>query len=289
MTTAAPAAPELDTLIKRFDVPPCPAIVSELQAELRKDNASAGKLARLISRDVGLAGAVMRLVNSPAFRPGREVASIDDALRILGFGRVFDLVVGELLKKSLASGGGLRLDRYWENAACSAEICAALAGRLPGTTRETAYCFGLFHDCGIPLLMRRFPDYRETLQAANAESGLALLAVEEARHGTNHAVVGYLLGRTWGLSEVLCEAIRAHHNYQVLDPRAPARLPDEVCALIALSAIADHVAGLHLRTREEGQWLAARSRVGAFFGLADDELDDLIEDLLHDVQLASAA
>lgn len=145
MTTAA--APELDTLIKRFDVPPCPAVVGELQAELRKDNASAGKIARLISRDVGLAGAVMRLVNSPAFRPAREVASIDDALRILGFGRVFDLVVGELLRKSLSSGGP-RLDRYWESAACAAEICAALAGRLPGTTRETAYCFGLFHDCG---------------------------------------------------------------------------------------------------------------------------------------------
>lgn len=287
MTTVAAA--ELETLIRRFDVPPCPAVVSELQAELRKENGSAGKIARLISRDVGLAGAVMRLVNSAAFRPGREVASIDDALRVLGFGRIFDLVVGELLKKSLSSDGGLRLDRYWDSAACSAEICAALAGRLSGTTRETAYCFGLFHDCGIPLLLRRFPDYRQTLQAANAESGLALLAVEEARHGTNHAVVGYLLGRTWGLSEVLCEAIRAHHHYEVLDPQAPASLADEVCTLIAISAVADHVAGLHLRTREEGQWLAARSRVGAFFGLADADLDDLVEDLLQEVQLAGAA
>ncbi|HEX5802733.1 MAG TPA: HDOD domain-containing protein [Azospira sp.] len=286
MTTAA--LPELDTLIKRFDVPPCPAVVSELQAELRKPQANAAQVARLISRDVGLSGAIMRLVNSAAFRGRREIASIDDALKVLGFGRIFDLVVGELLKKSLSGSDGARLDRYWDSAACCAEICAALAVRLPGTKRETAYCFGLFHDCGIPLLLRRFPDYRETLQAANAESGLGLVAVEEARHGTNHADVGYLLARTWGLSEVLCEAIRAHHNYEVFDPQAPARLPDEVCALIALCAIAEHIACLHLRTREEGQWPAARGRVSAFFGLADDELDDLIEDLLHDLQLAAA-
>ncbi|MBW7903646.1 MAG: HDOD domain-containing protein [Rhodocyclaceae bacterium] len=279
---------ELDSLIKRFDVPPCPAVVGELQRELRKEAANAARVARLISRDVGLAGAVMRLVNSPAFGTGRDVGSINEALQILGFGRIFDLVAGELLKKSLDAGGP-RLDRYWDSAALCADLCADLACRLPGTKRETAYCFGLFHDCGIPLLMRRFPDYRQTLIAANAESGLGLLAVEEAKHGTSHPVVGYLLARTWGLSETLCEAIRAHHNYEVLDPQSPARLPDEVCALIAICAIAEHVASLHLRTREEGQWPAARGRVQAFFGLADADMNDLIDDMLLDLQTASAA
>lgn len=279
---------ELDSLIKRFDVPPCPAVVGELQRELRKEAANAARVARLISRDVGLAGAVMRLVNSPAFGTGRDVGSINEALQILGFGRIFDLAAGELLKKSLDAGGP-RLDRYWDSAALCADLCAELACRLPGTKRETAYCFGLFHDCGIPLLMRRFPDYRQTLIAANAESGLGLLAVEEAKHGTSHPVVGYLLARTWGLSETLCEAIRAHHNYEVLDPQSPARLPDEVCALIAICAIAEHVASLHLRTREEGQWPAARGRVQAFFGLADADMNDLIDDMLLDLQTASAA
>lgn len=287
MNAAAP--PEVDALIKRFDIPPCPAVINDLQRELRKETASAAIIAKLISRDVGMAGAIMRLVNSPAFRTGREIGSIDQALAVLGLGRIFDLIVGELLRKSMGSGGGLRLDRYWDSAACCADICAALASRLPGTRRETAYCFGLFHDCGIPLLLRRFANYRETLQLANAESGLALLAVEEAAHGTNHAVVGYLLARTWGLSEVLCEAIREHHNFAVLDPQVSGQMSDEVCALIAISVIAEHVASIHLRTRQESQWPAARGQVAAFFGLADTDLEDLIEDLLHEQQLASAA
>lgn len=282
--TSSALAPE--ALIKRFDVPPCPTVISELQAELGKENSSPVRIARLISRDVGLSGAVMRLVNSPAFHAGTEVASISEALSILGADRVFDLVVGELLRKSIGSDHGLRLDRYWDSAACCAETCAAIADRLPGTTRETAYCFGLFHDCGIPLLMRRFPDYRQTLQAANSEIGLGLIAMEEQRHNTNHADIGYLLARTWGLSEVLCEAIRSHHNYEVLDPRRHAHLPDEACTLIAVNAIADHVTSLHLRTREEGQWPAARGCVAAFFGLGSDGLDDLVDDLLHDMQLA---
>jgi HD-like signal output (HDOD) protein len=287
MNAASP--PELDALIKHFDIPPCPAVINDLQRELRKETANAATIAKLISRDVGMAGAIMRLVNSPAFRTGREIGSIDQALAILGLGRVFDLIVGELLRKSMASGRGIRLDRYWDNAACCADLCATLASRLPGTRVETAYCFGLFHDCGIPLLMRRFASYRQTLQLANTESGLGLLAAEEAVHGTNHALVGYLLARTWGLSAVLCEAIREHHNYAALDPQVSERLPDEVCTLIGISAIAEHVAGLHLRTRQEGQWLSARGPVAAFFGLADADLDDLIEDLLLEQQQASAA
>lgn len=283
------AAPELDALIKRFDIPPCPAVISELQAELRKESANAVNVARLISRDVGMAGAVMRLVNSPAFRTGREISSVDHALKVLGFGRIFDLVVGELLRKSLSSNDGLRLERYWDSAAVTAEICAELATRLRGTKRETAYCFGLFHDCGIPLLMRRFPDYRNTLKQANEESGQALLAFEEAKHGTNHAVVGYLLARTWGLSETLCEAIRTHHHYAVLDPQHPEKLPDEVCTLVAICVLGEHIAGLHLRTKDDGQWPAARSRVCTFFGLEEADLDDLIEDMLAELQQVGAA
>ena len=276
--------PDIDALVRRFDIPPCPAVIGELRQELASEHASAATVAKLISRDVGLSGAVMRIVNSPAFHTGRKAASITEALAMLGFGRVFDLVVGQLMRHSLGAGDGVRLDRYWDSAACGAAVSAALAGRLRGTSRETAYCFGLFHDCGIPLLMRRFPDYRQTLQAANGESGAAMLAIEESRYGTSHVLVGYLLGRTWGLSETLCEAIRCHHDYDIVDPATPSGYADEVCTLVAIGALAEHIADVHLRTREERQWAIAREKVRAFFGLSTADLDDLVEDLLHELQ-----
>lgn len=277
-----------ESFIKRFDIPPCPAVIGELQAELGKEDASATAVARLIGRDVGLAGAVVSAVNSPVFLSRRKVGSVAEALGMLGFGRIFDLVVSELLKKSIGGAGSQRLDRYWDSAACTADICAVLSDHFPGTKRDTAYCFGLFRDCGVPLMMRRFPAYRESLSSANNESGLALLAVEEREFGVNHAEIGYLLARTWGLSEIMVEAIRAHHSYDVLDLKTPARLPDEANVLIAIGTIAEHVTDLHLRTREEGQWKAARSRVAAFCSLKDFELDDLVEDLLLDLEAAEA-
>lgn len=276
--------PEIEALVRRFDIPPCPAVIGELRQELAREHASTTTIARLISRDVGLSGAVLRIVNSPAFRTGRKVASISEALTLIGFGQTFEIVVGQLMRNTVGTDGGVRLDRYWDSAACTASVCAALAGRLRGASRETAYCFGLFHDCGIPLLMRRFADYRKTLELANRQSGAGMLAVEDAHHGTNHVTVGYLLARTWGLSETLCEAIRCHHDYGIIDPAAPAGHPDEVCALVALGALAGHIAGIHLRTREERDWDEAQERIRAFFGLSADELNDLVDDMLHDLQ-----
>ena len=47
----------------------------------------------------------------------RKVGSVAEALGMLGFGRIFDLVVSELLKKSIGGAGSQRLDRYWDSAA----------------------------------------------------------------------------------------------------------------------------------------------------------------------------
>lgn len=279
--------PEVESLLKRFDIPPCPAVINELRSALASEDVSIASVARLISRDVGLAGAVMRIVNSPAFGLRREVGSIDAALNVLGLGRVFDLVVAQLLKTSLGTASGARLERYWDNAACTADLCAALATRLPGTTRETAYCFGLFHDCGIPLMLRRFPDYDRTL--ARSDAGDSLPEVEEERHGTNHADVGYLLARSWGLSRRLCEAIRSHHHDVGLENGMTAGLDDEVCALIGICMLAEHVSSLHLHMGGEADSQRVRASIGAFFGLSAGEVDDLVDDLLAELQRQGTA
>ena len=35
---------------------------------------------------------------------------------------------------------------------------------------DDAYTYGLFRDCGIPILMKKFPGYVDVLKAANAET-----------------------------------------------------------------------------------------------------------------------
>jgi HD-like signal output (HDOD) protein len=290
--TAAPAMPSLNEadigkLLKGIDIPPCPAVLSALLAEMKRDDANIARISRLITQDVALAAGIMKIANSAFFQPARQVGSITEALGFLGFGQVFNLLVKEVLQKSIDDQADLRIDRYWDSAAWCAVACANLALALPGTTRDNAYCFGLFHDCGIPVLMRRFPDYRETLKLANADDRRHFTKTEEARHGTHHAVIGHLISRTWGLAPAVSQAILSHHDLSLFEDRQG--VDTETLTLIAINLIAEHLVGLYLRDVSEGEWERARPLVADFFGLSPAKLNDLVDDMLVRIEMRKAA
>lgn len=278
---------KIGRLLKGLDIPPCPGIVAALLQEMRKTEPNVSRISRLLSQDVALAAGIMKIANSPYFVPARQVGSINEALDFLGLGSVFNLVVRELLTKSPALGNSSRLERFWDSAAYTAAVCGKLALALPGSNRDHAYCFGLFHDCGIPLLIKRFPDYRETLKLANEETNASFTRVEETRHGTHHAVIGHLLARNWGLSEPVAEAILCHHDFGVFDHDQG--LAAESLALIGISFIAERVVDLHLRREGDAEWNKGRHPVAAHFGLSQADLGSLVDDMLYQLVAGKAA
>jgi HD-like signal output (HDOD) protein len=275
MTT--PADSQLSPLLRGFEIPPCPAILGELRTLLDAETFDARRVSQLISRDVALAASVIRIANSPALGLQRQASSITQALALLGSRQILNLVVGQLLKRAGDSNPGLRLERFWDRAALSANVCSQLVGRLRGSSRDAAYCFGLFRDCGIPLMMRRFPDYKATLQVAN-RSDSSFTAVEESRHGVDHAVIGYLLARSWRLSDTLCAAIRSHHDFAALDHDSG--LGGETCSLIGIGVVAERIVSLFQHSPDENEWRQGRSPVAHYFNLSESELDDAVEDEL---------
>lgn len=277
--TAPQNAENLLALPQGLDIPACPAVLVELEAEMKKDAPDQRVIARLISRDVSLSGQIMQLVHSPAFLGSRKVASIDQALAVLGFRQVFNLVVAQLLKQALSGLPEATLERFWDSAANIARVSSELARRLRCVSPDVAYTFGLFHDCGIPLIMMRFDNYREVLaEANNAPAGVGFTQVEDERIGTNHATVGYFLARRWKLPDTVAGAIRWHHEFSLLDHGSHLAKPQQF--IIALNALAEHVIRMHAQLTVEADWEKARPHVGDLLALAPSELDDLIEDML---------
>ncbi|MBS1189348.1 MAG: Metal-dependent phosphohydrolase, subdomain [Rhodocyclaceae bacterium] len=273
---------QVSALLRGIDIPPCPDILLQLDAELRKESPDQRAMATLISRDVALAGQIMLVVNSPAFSTGRRIDSIIHAITVLGMRQMFNVVVTQLLKAALSGPQAVAMERFWEDSALNARVSTELARRLRCLKPEMAYTFGLFHDCGIPLLMRRFPNYQEVLDEASASEHESLSTVEEARLGTHHAVVGYFLARRWNLPEFVVQGILLHHDYSVLDGTTDA-LP-EAQAAIAVNALAEHIIRLHARVGQENEWRKAAKPVGAFLGMAEQDVADVIDDMLDWVE-----
>jgi HD-like signal output (HDOD) protein len=268
---------QLEKLLNGVDIPPCPAILIDIDRELAKDAPDQREIARLISKDVALSGHVMQVANSPAFSTGHKFSSIMQALNILGTRQLFNLVVSQLLKIALTGKPEVPMERFWETSALTARLSAELARRLRCVRPDVAYTFGLFHDCGIPLMMKRFPNARDVLAEANGCETRKFIEVEDQHLGTNHAVVGYFLAKRWRLSADVTEAILHHHDYSVLNK--PEVLSSTARQVIAVTVLAEHIIRLHAGDDGYQEWGKAATDACELFGLSLGAVDDLVEDM----------
>lgn len=256
----------INQMLNGFSIPARPALLIEMDKELKRPEPSLKTLGDLIARDVGVSAAVLKTLNSPLFGLRQKVGNVGQAAMLLGANNLKNIVTGVMLRQT--AQGNASLERFWDSAEKVASINAYLCSVLPRTPREEAYTFGLFRDCGIPIMMRRFPDYKETLIKAAAYDG-PMTDVEETQHGTSHATVGYLVARSWGLSETIGQSILWHHRPSVLENEGDA--PPLARTLVALNILAEHLHETVFRLRDDPRWRRIGERILDYLGLHQDD------------------
>jgi HD-like signal output (HDOD) protein len=256
--TASPSShdPKIDAQLERsllgIEIPPCPEILIRIMAEMHKEEPDYHRLTNLISADVALSAGLIKTTNSPFFARSQRARSVHDALTILGLRFASHTIAGIILRNLFPNTPNMV--RFWDASARTARLCAWLAYKLdiPGFHADDAYTFGLFHDCGIPVLMVRFPQYKEVLAQANRNSQTEFTLIEESLIQTNHAVVGSALTRSWWLPEDMCQAIRHHHDLTALVPNSP--LPKAHRQFIATTQLAEHFSQQQLGLDFTEEW-----------------------------------
>lgn len=270
-------SPEVvDRSVKGIVIPPRPQILLDLGKEMNRDDPSPKVVATLIGADVGLAAAVLKTVNSPFFGLSQRIASVFQAVNLLGLRSTFQIVTG-IMARNAVKGHRQPLERFWDSAEKVANISAHVAGLLPRVGRDEAYSFGLFHDIGIPLLLQKFPDYRETQALAASLPDRSILDIEDERHDTNHATLGYLMAKSWFLPASLSEAILRHHDATVFDPGDT--VSPLARALIGITCLAEHFNDELVRLRSNSQWDRIGGQVMDYFGFSNAEYLDMKEEI----------
>lgn len=260
-------------LVSSLAIPPRPDIVVVLGEEMRREDPDLGRIARQIAADVGLSSGMLKVVNSAAFGRGARARSVAHAVDLLGLRNVAGIATGLALRHAL-EGGGMALGRFWDTAEKTALICASLARSLRGIPVDEAYTLGLFHDCGIPVLMQHFPAYRDTLARANHTGDRSFTAVEEADVGTHHCAVGYFLARSWRLPDAMCRAILWHHDPAAF---AHAETPDAVRNYVGIVHIAEQVQHHLMRSAVNVEWPKFEALVMDHFGLTGEDFINLVD------------
>lgn len=274
---ATSTADPVDALIKSIRIPPRPSLLADLQRELSKEDPSPTVIGRIIGNDVGMAGALLKLANSSFYGGKRKAKSIDQAIIFLGINQVAALMTGLLARQAIGTDNA-SLATFWDISTRRAEAMVYLSRRLRIGEADVAHTFGLFCDTGVPLLMERFPTYAATFADAAHETERAFTALEDERHSTNHAAIGCLLARNWGLSSDVSWAILHHQDYSVLEDEAT---DDAVRALVALSLLAESAIQKYQGHGASIEWNKGGERACAYLGLSDEDITDLLDEL-HD-------
>ena len=206
---------EMASAISSFQIPVKPQILTQLQLFVEEPNPDLEALAHLISLDIGLSSRILKIINSPSIGMNRTVSEIKQAVMLLGVNSVHCLVSALLLEEHL-SKDDTSLELFWADAQNVANAISYIGSKIKSKIPvEMLYTLGLFHDCGIPLMIKKYPDYREFLLNGDMKGNIRL-QIEDERFQTNHAVVGYFVVTSWHLPKDICDLVLRHHDVDYL-------------------------------------------------------------------------
>ncbi len=268
-------------IANNIKIPPRPEVLIAFSQETKKAEPKAAKIVNVLKADVSLCSAILQLVNSPVFGLRSKVTSIDHAFSLLGIGRVERVVTAVTMRNAISAN--LDLGRFWDSASEIAGLCSQLARQISGTSEDDAYTVGLFHDCGIPILMQQFADYKDTLREIAQTDVQPFTLTEDKKYRCNHAFIGFCLCEKWFLPDQIARAVLLHHEkFHTFQPEG--ERDEQTLSLLSILKMAEYISALHrqtLRMQDNLEWEHIKEDVLGFAHLEEQDFNDITAMLLE--------
>jgi RNA polymerase sigma factor (sigma-70 family) len=202
-----------------------PPLIEQVLELMRDPAASVSQLGALVETDKGLKDRILQRANSPVFAQSSRVATVSEAITLLGFDALRDTLMRMVVSGALQTVVSLftQYEGFWRHSiACG--LVARLLAQKHGRVRPTdAFVAGLFHDLGLII-----PE-----GVADGSLRAALKNHADAAASANHELNGAMLVERWGLGERVVEAVRCHHHpvEATIDPAlaATVHVADVLC------------------------------------------------------------
>ncbi|CCH47902.1 response regulator [Pseudodesulfovibrio piezophilus] len=202
-------------------LPVIPRVFQEIQLELNSKAPSIDKIASFITQDVGLVAKILNLVNSPFFGLPSHIASVHQAITMLGLETIESLVLSTHLFSMYDESTlpNFNLTLLWEHCFRVSNIARLIAECEGEDRRLVTQCrmAGLLHDVGKLILASYFPDKYGAVLNIAATKGGPVYDLERKVYKTSHAEVGAYLMGLWGVSPEVVHGIGYHHSHNKMD------------------------------------------------------------------------
>ena len=241
---------------------------------------SPSDLARMVKTDPAFVGRLIKAANGAngAGSPGRRpVASVQDALAVLGIPAVRGLALGFSLVSGYGGGSCRNFDyeAYWSGSLVCAIAMQAIALRTRATTAEEAFSAGLVARVGELALATLFPvEYSAILAESRERPDVPLTELEQRAFVMDHCELSAAMMADWGLPKVFFEPVYYHENIDAATFPAGSRP-----AVLARSlALARQIASVCLAPEElRGGSMQRLFELGLAVGIPAEDLTQLCD------------
>lgn len=163
------------------------------------------KLAKLIELDVALSVQIVRMSNSALYSPASEITTVERALTTLGLRSVRLLALSSSLRMLIPSEGTFDTSEIRKRMIVNGSLARRFAERICRPQQDEAFLAGMMTGLGPVVLATKYPELAhdifntgEAWPDANREQQMLGFTVDD---------VTVNLARSWGLPELICEAI----------------------------------------------------------------------------------
>lgn len=224
------------------DLPSSPAIVSAVIGMATDLDTDLSDLGRVLSADEGLTAKVLRLSNSSFYGRSKQIGTVNDAIRTLGYYTLRSLVVASSSHAIFKQKDSTRfLPVLWDHSLATAVASRHLGRQLKHASTEEAFIAGLLHDVGKLVLTQMVPgEFQKVQRSASVDGNWC--RHEKKQFGFTHVDVGVAMLEQWNFPRDLLEAIALHHSDPEMAPERPATLAQLVWLA---NQIANQVTGMN--------------------------------------------
>lgn len=220
---------------KAAGLKPFPAVAAKVLGLLEEPKVDIRKLRAEIEVDPALAGRLIRVANSPVFRPMSPYSSLDAVVMRLGTQNVAEIVaaIATVSMFEDVSGLGMQIRNHCTGAAAIGRVLGA-EWRRGGVS--SLFLATLMHDLGKLLSIQTGEISYETMDPELFDQPNRVHIAERQLVGYDHAILGAHVLDRWDFPQALCRIVGWHHN-----PGRAYEHGGDIGLVVALLRLADKI------------------------------------------------
>jgi len=167
----------------------------------------------------GIAARFLKMANSAYY--GREVRSINRAVRLLGYNKMKQILITSIVMEHFTKCldfENFNFDKFQKQAHFCAAVSRVLGEILDYRNLEDLFTAAILHNIGKLVITIYFKDEHKEIIALKKSEGISTHEAEQRVLGATHAEIGAIVLKRFNIPRDICDSVRFHDAKDSITP-----------------------------------------------------------------------